>query len=205
MSKIDSEGIKRAVPRALPRLLPVGALFLPLCTMTLSLGGLLGSLLGDSLGGLGGGGKSTQYNIVTLIQGMAGQDSELLVKLIKADFMAEVRTWLYVIAAGLALSILAMLAGFAFLFAEKIKPLAASAAVYGAGVLGMAGTLTGFAFFNPALGRAVPDIASASLNYGVWVLAAAMLLNLAMCLARCYSLKEQERLTALARQQKKKK
>ena len=218
MSKIDPEKAKKAIPLAVLRLLPVGSLFLPLCTMTFNLVGLLGTLLGGEqssgglggldglLGGLGGGGgKITQYNIVTLIQGMVGQDNELLTRLIKADFMAEVRTWLYVIAAGLGLSILAMLAGFAFLSAEKIKSLAASAAIYGVGTLGMAGALAGFAFFQPALDAAALNVAAASLSYGAWVLAAMLLLNLVVCLALWRGARERERLTALARKQKKKK
>jgi len=202
-SKIDERAIKKAVPFAALRLLPMGALFLPLGTLTFSLGNL-GSLFGLGNAG-GGGGSGTSYNIVGLIKGIGGPDSDLMVKLLKTDMMAEPRTWLYVTGAGLILSILAMLAGFAFLFAEKAKPLAIGAAVYGAGVLGGIGALAGFMQFGAALGPASMNLASAQADYGTYVLIAMLLLNLIVCLAQWRRVREQERLTVLARQQKKKK
>jgi len=187
--KIDKQVIKKAIPRAVLRLLPVGALFLPLGTMTIK-------FISE---------KTTRYNIVELIKSLGGQGNELLLKLLETEPMAEVRAWIVVTAVGLALSVLAMLAGFAFLFAEKVKPLAAGAAVYGVGVLGVAAALTGFMRFGAALGGAVMNMASAAVEYGAWALAAALLLNLVVCLAQWRNAKEQIRLTELARQQKKKK
>jgi len=211
MSKINSQKVKKAIPIAALRLLPVGALFLPLGTLTFNLGGLgemlgLGDLGGLLAGLLGGGGKGTSYNIVGLIQGMLGQDSNgLLGRLMQQDFMAGTRIWLYMTGAGLALGILATLAGFAFIFAEKVKHLAASAAVYGAGTLGGICAVVGFLQFGVALGPALLDLAIATLNYGAWVWAAMLLLNLIVCLVLWRGVKERERLTALARKQKKKK
>ena len=213
--KIDGPAIKKAAPFAVLRLLPVGALFLPLGTLTFSLGGLgealglgdlsglLSGLLGGALGGSGGSG--TSYNIVGLIKGITGRDSDLMVRLLKTDMMATPRVWLYVTGAGLILSILAMLAGLAFIFAEKKKPLAIGAAVYGAGTLGGIGAIVGFIKFGEALGPAIMNLASAAVNYGAYVLAAMLLLNLIVCLAQWRGAREQVRLTALARQQKKKK
>ncbi|MDR2686863.1 MAG: hypothetical protein LBB75_03860 [Oscillospiraceae bacterium] len=188
-SKIDEQAVKKAVPRAVLRLLPVGALFLPLGTLTIK-------IITE---------KATQYNLVGLIQALFGQENQLLVNLIKTDMMAAPRAWLYVTAAGLILSILAMLAGFAFLFAEKVKPLAAGAAVYGAGALGGICAVIGFAQFGGALGPAIMNMAGASVNYGAYDLAAMLLLNLVVCLAQWRGAKERERLTALARKQKQKK
>jgi len=189
MGKIDKQAVKKAIPRAVLRLLPVGALFLPLGTMTIK-------IINE---------KVTSYNIVGLIQSLSGQGNELLLKLLETEQMAAVRTWMYVAMAGLILSVLAMLAGFAFLFAEKVKPLAASAAVYGAGMLGIIGALVGFSRFGAALAGAVMNMASAAVQYGAWALAAMLLLNLTVCLAQWRGAREQVRLTALARQQKKKK
>ena len=187
--RIDEQAIKRAVSRAVLRLLPAGALFLPLGAMSIK-------FITE---------KTTRYNIVELIKSLGGQGNELLLKLLEAEQMAAVRSWIYVTAVGLVLSVLAILAGFAFLFAEKVKPLAAGAAVYGAGVLGIATALTGFIKFGAALGGAMMNIASAAVEYGAWVLAAALLLNLAVCLTQWHDAREQIRLTELARQQKKKK
>jgi len=203
--KIDLQAVKEAAPRAVLRLLPIGALFLPLGTVTISLGAL-GSLFG--LGDLGGGGGSgTPYNIVGLIKSVVSPDSELMRKLLQTDMMDGPRAWLYVTGAGLILSILAMLAGFAFvfIFAEKVKPLAAGAAVYAAGVLGAICGLAGFMQFGAALGPATMNLASTAVNYGAYVLAAMLLLNLAVCLAQWRRVKEQERLAALAKKQKQKK
>jgi len=216
MSKIDKAAIKKAIPRVVPRLLPVGALFLPLGTLTFNLGSLgqllggggLGDMAGLLAGLLGGAGEtSTSYSIVGAIQALTkkGPGSDLFGSLMKQDFMAAVRGWAAVTAVGLALCILAMLAGFAFIFAEKVKPLGIGALVYGAGTLGGLLALGGFKQFGAALGPAVADMASASLNYGAWVLAAMLLLNLIVCLTLWRGAKERERRAELAKKQRKKK
>jgi len=209
--KIDGQAVKKAVPFAVLRLLPVGALFLPLGTLTFSLGGLgdlaeglgaLGALFG--LGNLGGAGSGTSYNIVELVKSFTGSSSELFMRLLKTDMMATPRAWAYVTGVGLILSILAMLAGFAFLFAESVKPLAIGAAVYGAGTLGGIAAVVGFTQFGQALGPAIMNLASAAVDYGAYVLVAMLFVNLVVCLAQWRKARERVRLAALARKQKKK-
>ena len=186
--KIDKQVIKKAIPRAVLRLLPVGALFLPLGTMTIK-------FISE---------KTTRYNIVELIKSLGGQGNELLLKLLETEPMAEVRAWIVVTAVGLALSVLAMLAGFAFLFAESVKPLAIGAAVYGAGTLGGIAAVVGFTQFGQALGPAIMNLASAAVDYGAYVLVAMLFVNLVVCLAQWRKARERVRLAALARKQKKK-
>ena len=211
--KIDRQAIIKAIPRAVLRLLPVGALFLPLGTLTINLGNL--GDLGDLLGGLGsllglagdlGSGKGTSYNIVGLIQALTGKGSgsDLFMRLLNSDMMDTPRAWAYVTGIGLIVSILAMLAGFAFLFAERVKPLAIGAAVYGAGALGGIGAVVGFRQFGEALGPAIMNLASAAVDYGAYVLVAMLLLNLTVCLAQWGNARKQVRLAALARKQKRK-
>jgi len=211
--KLDKKTILRIIFRALP----VGALFLPLATMTLNLGalgGLLGGLLGggveglgDLLGALGGGsGKSTQYNIVGLIKALFSKDNDLLIKLLQGESMAAARTWLIAAVVGLVLSILAALAGLALVAAGgKAKWLGGSSIAYAAGALGGIGMVVAFVKFGTTLAAAVMNIASTSLNIGAYILVALILFNLCHSLVDWRSTKERERLAALAAKKRKRK
>ena len=208
--------MKKTILRILPRLLPAGALFLPLGTLTFSLGGLgdllggllgggLGGGLGELLGGLGGGGKSTSYNIVKLIQALFDDSNELIVRALKDDMMAQARPWLVVTAVGLSLAVAAVLAGLALCFKENIKLHAASFYVYAGGSLAAVLAIAGFLRFSAALAKDMGAIASTSLNIGAWLLLAMLLLNAAIWFGQWRAAKERARLAALAAKKRKRK
>jgi len=181
---------KQLIIRIALRLLPVGTLFLPLGTLSINL------IIN----------KTTSYNIVELVKSLFSDSggTELLLKLMETESMATSRAWMVVTAAGLALSLLAILAGLALAYFDQIKLLGASAAVYGAGTLSGAAAVFGFAMFGTELAAAVNNIATAMVNIGAYVLVAAMLLNLLADLAQWRGEKEKARLAALAKKQRKK-
>jgi len=181
---------KKLIVRIVLRLLPVGALFLPLGTLSINL------IIK----------KDTSYNIVELVKSLFSDNSgtELLLKLMETESMAAARAWMVVTAAGLVLSILAILAGLALVYFGKVKLLGASAAVYGAGTLGGVAAVTGFMLFGAELAEALRNIATASVNIGAYVMVAALLVNLIVCLAQWRGEKEKARLAALAKKQRKK-
>jgi len=181
--------MKKTILRILPRLLPAGALFLPLGSLTISLGALFE--------------KPTSYNIVQLVKTFGGQGNELFLNLLKGDAMAPAIPWLVVSIVGLVLGILAVFAGLALPWKESIKLDAASAAVYAGGTAGVTLAMIAFPQFGSMLLQAV-RIASASLGYGVWILLALLLLNTAICFYRWRTEKEKARLAALAKKQKRK-
>ena len=189
MGKLSKEAVLPALLRTAPRLLPVGALFLPLGTLTIK-------ILIE---------KVTQYNIVTMIQAFTGEDSELFTKLLATEPMAAARTWMYVTAVGLVLSILAMLAGLALAFSGKTKILIAGTVTYGVGTL--AGICAGVAFSmcGAALAGAMNNMVGLSVNFGTWVLVAVLLLNFVLCLSQWRRAKERARLAELAKKKRKKK
>ena len=187
--KIDKTAIKKAMPRAIPRVLPLGALFLPLGTISIN-------FLIE---------KVTRYNIVELVKAPFSESNELFATLLKSESMAAARIWLVVAVAGLALAVLAVLAGLALCWSGRIKLYAASAAVYAAGTLGAAGMGYGFAKFGTALAGALMNIATTSLNIGLYVLGLLLLANAVMCFVQWRSAKEKARLAALAAKKRKKK
>jgi hypothetical protein len=182
--------MKKTILRILPRLLPAGALFLPLGTLTISLGSLFS--------------KPTAYNIVGLIKTFGSESNELFVNLLKGDSMAPARPWLIVTVVGLALGILAILAGLALPWRESVKRLGASAAVYAGGTAGVILAVVGFSRFGTLLTEAV-RLASTSLNAGTWILMALLLLNAAVCFAQWRAAREKARLAALAAKKRKRK
>jgi len=202
--------MKKTILRILPRLLPAGALFLPLGTLTISLGGLgnllggLGDLLGG-LGALGGAGeKATPYNIVELVRALL-EGNELFANVLKSEAMAPARPWLVVTAVGLALGILAVLAGLTLSWRDSMKLSLVSTAVYAGGTVSVILAMAGFSMFGAMLAEVWRGIADASLGYGTWLLLLMMLLNAAVCFFRWRAAKERARLAALAAKKRKRK
>ncbi|MCL2298540.1 MAG: hypothetical protein FWC27_00130 [Firmicutes bacterium] len=181
--------MKKILLRILPRLLPAGALFLPLGSLTISLGALFE--------------RPTSYNLVGLLKTFGGKGNELFLNLLKSEAMAPAVPWLVLSIVGLVLGVLAVLAGLALSWRGSIKLYAASAAVYAGGTLGIALAAAAFPLFGKILVEAV-SLASTALGYGVWILLALLLLNAAVCFFQWRAEKEQARLAALAKRQKQK-
>jgi len=192
MAKPDRETIIRAILRAALRLLPAGALFLPLCTLETKV--LFRT-------------NTTAFNVVGLLGALLNpeQTSALVNRIMMDDNLTTTRAWAYAAMAGLAVSAVFMLAGFAFLFAIKSKPLFVCAVIHLTAALGGITALLGATMASRALAGVVRSIASLTVNRGAWILAAALLLNLIACTIEWLAAKKRERLTELVHSPKKKK
>ena len=149
--------------RIMARLLPVGALFLPLGVLNIRI------LFSDS---------ETRLNIVELFRMLGDMgENELMLKVFQSEMFDAARPWLYAAIAGLAIGVLAILAGIAIAFPKGKTPLAAAMGVYGGGTLGAILMAVSFGAFGSALGDSLLFKVNASVSWGAWVLLALLALN----------------------------
>jgi len=177
----------KTIVRFVARALPVGALFLPLGTITIK-------FLVE---------KATPYNIAGFIKMLFEDGNELFFNMLTSEIMDSARPWMYVAAAGLAAGVLAALAGLALAYWDSIKALAISAWAYAGGVLGAAAMAVGFTIFGTTMAGALMNIASTSVNYGTYILLGLLLCNLIHSLIQRRDAREAARRAALAAKKRK--
>ena len=154
--------------RIIAGLLPAGALFLPLGIVNISI-----ILLGNT---------EMRLDIVELIRlsGNLGGD-ELIARLIQSDLFAKALPWVYTAVAGLAIGILAILAGIALSFT---KANFASVFVYAGGLAGAVVMAVGFGGFGSAMESNLLFTVDTTVGAGSYLLMGLFLLGAGVCLLR---------------------